>query len=268
MSAQLSTRQIIDSKIIAALVLNGDLKGLRPEQKIEFYKYRCEQVGLDSATKPFDLLILNGKEVLYANAACSQQLTAIHKLSHEITGREKVDDIYIVNCRVIGIDKRYTENMGAVSLANLKGETLANAMMKANTKAIRRAVLAHCGLGMLDETEVATIVGAKVVPWNPITMVTGMTIENKSEDKITNDEYKSLIKALSNFPETATENFIEELSSYISDLGQLGSSNELSGWYREYFERFMVAIVDERKRVNICSAVNEHNKKVNGESNQ
>jgi hypothetical protein len=33
-------------------------------------------------------------------------------------------------------------------------------MMKASTKAIRRTVLSHVGLGMMDETEVDTIPGA------------------------------------------------------------------------------------------------------------
>ena len=44
-----------------------------------------------------------------------------------------------------------------MDIANLSGEKLANAIMKATTKAIRRTVLAHCGLGMLDETELETI---------------------------------------------------------------------------------------------------------------
>src|SRR6202008_2665643 len=38
-----------------------------------------------------------------------------------------------------------------------KGEALGNALMKASTKAKRRATLSICGLGMLDETELETI---------------------------------------------------------------------------------------------------------------
>lgn len=51
---------------------------------------------------------------------------------------------------------------GAVPLGNLKGEALANALMKAETKAKRRATLSICGLGLLDETEVGSIPGAVV----------------------------------------------------------------------------------------------------------
>ena len=46
---------------------------------------------------------------------------------------------------------------GAVPIAGLKGEEFANALMKAETKAKRRATLSICGLGVLDETEVETI---------------------------------------------------------------------------------------------------------------
>lgn len=151
----------LDPNTIGSLVIHGDLKRLTPEQKVAFYSYRCQQAGLDPAAKPFDLLTLNGKEILYANAGCTQQLCAIHKLSHKVTSRELVDDIYCVFVQVNGPDNRSTENMGAVPVAGLKGEAKANAMLKATTKAIRRAVLAHCGLGMLDEMEVETIPGAK-----------------------------------------------------------------------------------------------------------
>ena len=45
-------------------------------------------------------------------------------------------------------------------MQNLKGEALANAMMKAETKAKRRATLSICGLALLDELEVETIPNA------------------------------------------------------------------------------------------------------------
>ena len=147
----------LNQDTINKLVLNGDMKDLTNAQKTEYYGYRCQQAGLDPAAKPFDILTLNGKMILYANASCTQQLTSIHKLSHQITGREVQEGIYCVFCKVTGSDGRSTENMGAVPLDGLKGDARSNAMMKATTKAIRRTVLAHVGLGMLDEEEVATI---------------------------------------------------------------------------------------------------------------
>ena len=150
----------IDPTIIESIVTKGDLSGLNQVQKVQYYNYRCKQIGLDPSAKPFDLLNLSGKQVLYANAGATQQLCNIHRLSTQITGKERVDDIYIVSVRVTGADGRVSENQGAVSIANLKGDALANGVLKATTKAIRRSVLAHCGLGMLDETEVETIPNA------------------------------------------------------------------------------------------------------------
>jgi hypothetical protein len=154
----------LDPAIQSSIVLRGDLSGLNEDQKKQYYLYRCKQVGLDPAAKPFDLLTLNGKHVLYANAGATQQLCAIHKLSTQITHRERVDGIYLVSVRCTGADGRVSENQGAVDVGSLTGEKLANAILKATTKAIRRSVLAHCGLGMLDETEVETIADARKIP--------------------------------------------------------------------------------------------------------
>lgn len=153
-------KDVLDPAIQESIVLRGDLSGLNEQQKKNYYLFRCRQVGLDPAAKPFDLLKLNGKEILYANAGATQQLCAIHKLSTQITHRERIDDIYVVSVRVTAADGRVSENQGAVSVGSARGDALANAILKATTKAIRRAVLAHCGLGMLDETEVETIPNA------------------------------------------------------------------------------------------------------------
>lgn len=171
----------LDPAIQSSIVLRGDLSGLNEDQKKQYYLYRCKQVGLDPAAKPFDLLTLNGKQILYANASATQQLCALHKLSTQITHRERVDGIYLVSVRVTGSDGRVSENQGAVDVGNLVGERLANAILKATTKAIRRSVLAHCGLGMLDETEVETIPQARVEPMVVTETPAPITVEEKPE---------------------------------------------------------------------------------------
>jgi hypothetical protein len=77
--------------------------------------------------------------------------------------REKVEDIYLVTAYAQTSDGRQDSSIGAVSIASLKGDALANAMMKAETKAKRRVTLSISGLGMLDETELETIPSAQVV---------------------------------------------------------------------------------------------------------
>jgi hypothetical protein len=47
-------------------------------------------------------------------------------------------------------------------VGHLKGDALANALMRAETKAKRRVTLSLAGLGWLDETEIVTIPGARV----------------------------------------------------------------------------------------------------------
>ena len=161
--SELVEKQTLDPSIIASIVLAGDLSRLNDVQQVQYYNYRCAQIGIDPSAKPFDILILNGKKILYANASATQQLSSTHGLSIQIINRERIETIYCVTVRVTGRDQRSTENQGAVDLGGQSGERLANAIMKAATKAIRRTVLAHCGLGMLDETEVETIPGAEVV---------------------------------------------------------------------------------------------------------
>ena len=200
MSTALATRPVeplmtLDPKIIESLVLNGDLSKLNPVQKVQFYSYKCQQAGLDPAAKPFDLLTLNGKQILYANAACTQQLTANRKLSHQVTNRVLEDGIYCVFVRVTDSEGRSTENMGAVPVEGLKGEQKANAMMKATTKGIRRTVLAHCGLGMLDETETETIPGAKVEPFPAGDNVDWTSEERQAAKGMVNDFGQILMDA-------------------------------------------------------------------------
>lgn len=158
------TEQLQKSEeIVSTLIINGDLSKLSPGQKVEYYKGFCERLGLDPYTQPFKILALNGKQVLYCDRTGAQQLNKLHNVSHEIRTRETTDELYIVTCRASLPDGRYTDSIGAVNVANLKGDSLANAIMKCETKSKRRATLDLLGLGILDETETGTIPGAQVV---------------------------------------------------------------------------------------------------------
>jgi hypothetical protein len=74
-----------------------------------------------------------------------------------IANHERMGDIYIVTSRAKDRTGREDESTGAVALGTLKADALANALMKAETKAKRRVTLSIAGLGWLDETEVETI---------------------------------------------------------------------------------------------------------------
>jgi len=150
----------LNYETLCALVLNGDLSRLTPGQKVEYYRAFCARVGLDPATQPFKILKLQGKETLYCDRGGTAQLNKKHEVSHKIVDRRREDDICIVTAQASTKDGRCTESIGAVPVGNLKGEALANALMKAETKAKRRSTLDLLGLGMLDESEVDSIQGA------------------------------------------------------------------------------------------------------------
>lgn len=148
---------------LEALLIKGDLSSLTPEQRVLYYNKVCESVGLNPLTQPFEYMLLNGKLVLYAKKSASEQLRMIHKVSITVVSREAIGDVYVVTARASILD-RQDESTGAVYIANLKGDTLANAYMKAETKAKRRVTLSICGLAILDDLEVDTIPGAKKLP--------------------------------------------------------------------------------------------------------
>lgn len=142
---------------LESVLLDGDLGKLDAHQRVAYYERVCESVGLNPLTQPFEYLRLQGKTILYARRACTDQLRQIHSVSVTIVAREKVDGIYVVTARAETPDGRTDESIGAVPIENLKGENLSNALMKAETKAKRRVTLAICGLSMMDELEVESI---------------------------------------------------------------------------------------------------------------
>lgn len=160
MSTALATQQDKSGAIESALV-EGDLSKLSPEERIAYYMRMCDSVGLNPTTKPFEYLKLNGKLVLYARKDCTDQLRSLRRVSLSIVARENVGDVYVVTARATLADGRSDESTGAVACAGLRGENLANALMKAETKAKRRVTLSICGLGLLDESEVETVKGAE-----------------------------------------------------------------------------------------------------------
>lgn len=167
---QTQQSQTSNHDLISAVIINGDLSKLSPQQRVEYYNGYCERLGLDPYTKPFDLLRLNGREILYCTRSGAQQLNKLHNVSHAITSRDTNQDagVYLVTSRACLPDGRCTESIGAVNIAGLKGEAYANAIMKAETKAKRRATLDLLGLGVLDETEALDLGKPVAVDQTPV----------------------------------------------------------------------------------------------------
>lgn len=142
------------AEIIENVIMRGDLKELTEEQRTSYYLKLCESTGLNPLTQPFEYLILNGKLVLYARKACTEQLRMIHGISVTDVSVDRTGDLCVVIAKLSNTKGRTDSATGVVFTTGLKGDLLANAIMKAETKAKRRATLSICGLGLLDETEI------------------------------------------------------------------------------------------------------------------
>ena len=140
----------------SALVKN-DISQLSTQERLTFYNKICESVGLNPLTKPFSFLKLQGKEVLYANKDCTEQLRKIHGVSTQIISKGLVGDLYEVHVKARDKSGKEDDDLAYVVVKGLSGNDLANAMLKAVTKAKRRVTLSICGLGILDESELETV---------------------------------------------------------------------------------------------------------------
>ncbi len=151
-----------DASAIESVLVAGDLSKLTTEQRISYYNQVCNSLGLNPLTRPFEYVTFQGRLTLYARRDCTDQLRSNRGVSVVITSREVSNDILVVSARASLQDGRTDESIGAVNIQGLKGDALANAYMKAETKAKRRVTLSICGLGWTDETELETIPGAQV----------------------------------------------------------------------------------------------------------
>jgi hypothetical protein len=152
------------AELVETVLIKGDLSKLTVAERNNYYRKVCESTGLNPLTRPLEYLTLSGKMVLYARKDCTDQLRTIHKVSVVDVTTAVRGDVYVVTTKVANAEGRTDMATGVVAIGNLKGDALANALMKAETKAKRRATLSICGLGLLDETEIETIPGAQRPP--------------------------------------------------------------------------------------------------------
>lgn len=216
-----STQQA--AEVLERVVIEGDLAALSPQERVTYYAKVCESLGLNPMTKPFEYIRLNNKLTLYAKRDATDQLRRIHGVSVEITGREMYgDNIYVVTARARDSQGRTDEAIGAVSIAGLKGDALANALMKAETKAKRRVTLSICGLGWLDETEVSTVPDAEAVD---VDMETG---EIKTPMKNVTPPKEEQSSPKRGGDESKREDYHVELWSYLKNTHDLSENDYVS----------------------------------------
>lgn len=164
------------AELVEKVVLGGDLSALNSAERLQYYNAVCNSVGLNPLTRPFEFLVLEGKTVLYAKREATDQLRYLRHITVTAVDGKLVDGVYVVTAAVSDDSGRQDQSTGAVPLVKEQGEwkesksgkkffqgngvfaslsptDKANAMMKAETKAKRRATLSLCGLGIPDESE-------------------------------------------------------------------------------------------------------------------
>ncbi|EAH5043397.1 hypothetical protein MWI87_001639 [Campylobacter coli] len=210
-------------------LVKGDLSKLSDVERASYVKNLCEILGLNMLTKPFEYIVLNGKLTLYANKSATDQLRQIRKVSITKTEVAQVGDIYMVTAYAATPDGRTDCDTGALNIKNLGGDNLANAIMKAITKAKRRVTLSICGLGILDESELEIIKEKPFLNPNEDLKVLGSdekAIENKAK------EIKALGAELRKFMSDnglnteEQNNFIKKHSLFTSEKIQEVLSNK------------------------------------------
>jgi hypothetical protein len=156
----ITTTDPVSAQALEHILGTGDLSKLSTQQRVEFYAKTCQSLGLNPLTRPFRFMSFQGNTVMYATRDCTDQLRKVNGITLHVVDKQLDGELFIVTVRARDKLGREDEDMGAVTIAALKGESRANALMKALTKAKRRVTLSICGLGLTDEAELDTMPGA------------------------------------------------------------------------------------------------------------
>lgn len=145
------------SSTLEKIIVKGNLNELEPMQRVQYYLSLCEVTGLNPLTQPFAFIAVRGELKLYALKSCTDQLRKLHGVHVTTMVKEQKGDLFVVSVEVMDRSGRVDQDVGVVPLTGLTPADAANAIMKAVTKAKRRATLSICGLSLLDESELDTM---------------------------------------------------------------------------------------------------------------
>ncbi len=182
----LALRNDVSGAVLEKVILGNDLAALSPVEKVQYVNGICKTLGLNPVTQPIALIKFQGKEIPYMRKDGTEQLRKNHNVSISNIESKTHDGVYIVTAYAKLPSGRQDSSTGAVTIAALKGDALANAMMKAETKAKRRVTLSICGLGFLDESELDTMQGHTKVELTPLPKKQDLSLPIKNDDELEN----------------------------------------------------------------------------------
>jgi hypothetical protein len=156
-----TTTEPVSAQALEHVLGTGDLSKLTTQQRVEYLVATCKSLGLNPLTRPIRFLSLNGQIQIYFTRDGTDQLRSSRNITLHVVDKSIDAGVLSVTVRARTKDGREDEDIGAVVLP-ASGDSRANALMKAITKAKRRVTLSICGLGQTDESELDTMPGARV----------------------------------------------------------------------------------------------------------
>jgi hypothetical protein len=197
----------MSNEALEKVLIGGDLAALSPQDRMAYYSAVCRSLGLNPLTRPFDYIELwdsarrHRRLTLYAKKDATDQLRKLHGISipqDQIT-TEMIGGVFVVRAAAQSADGRTDTDVGAAAVEGLQGESLANAIMKAYTKAKRRVTLSICGLGWLDETEIDSIPHATAS--STVAVAASNSISTDSQAPLDAQRISELCSALGRTPD-------------------------------------------------------------------
>jgi hypothetical protein len=153
----------MDSVSVREYFRTGNVSQLNDTEKDFVLSKLCERYDLDPILRPFDLISFRGVAKFYMTASATNQLADKKKLSRKVVSIELDAEKMIARCSVQVSDPsgRCEDSNAFISIGKylppskdnpvmkkvlLDGEDLANALLKLETKAKRRATLSFFGI--------------------------------------------------------------------------------------------------------------------------
>jgi hypothetical protein len=138
------------------------------KEQFEVVELLIQQLSVRRESSPFRFLQdRNGSIQPYLTASGAADIMAQSGATVTDIQISMLEGCAIARCTISMKDGRIGCGMGAVYVAGLKGEQMANGLMKASTKATRRTILQHCrpeAVWLLQEDDLPTIEGIKTLP--------------------------------------------------------------------------------------------------------
>lgn len=235
--AKLMTKDVVLKDEIQNVLTRdgGRCDNLDINQQAEYKKYLCAKIGVSPTLQPVDLIPTKNGVRPYLNKGAAELIRDTRKIS--IIGLELAEQngMFIVTCKVRGANGRVDCDMGACP----KGNEPNNALMKAVTKAKRRATLSMCGLGaIIEEAHPTEYNGNGSEEQQPKSSVLLEEQEDESEvkklfidvvmskidvDVVSNEIYASLLLQAHHLANTKS---IEEASRWLQEHGEISLTKD------------------------------------------